>query len=279
MTFPGDFGTDGGSLRSVLVSLGYGVLGGLLTGAVALVVLNLSAPVQTALYEVFYLRVGPGEATVTAILGQFLLAVVCGLVVAMTAASWLHARRQNLPAVGVATIGLGGLLLVYLFIAAFRVEAALATLVVLTMGLVGVPLLLRYRYGVRSGSVPAVVGSIPVILALLLLAGIGVGWGWGYVMTAEEVPDDAVTGPVADFDTIPGVRDDILVDGDCAERDGHRRCRLQLRGYEHAETAVRFMDRHGTRCPAHSAPRDFSEAFYAEHNGTFYRVTCSPHGD
>lgn len=279
MILPGGPESDGGRLHAILVSLGYAVLGATLTGVVALVVLNATLSVQTAIYEVFYLRVGPADATVTAILGQFLLAIVCGLIVAMTVASWLNTRRENLPVVGRATIGLATLLLVYLLIILLRVPAQLAVLTVLGIGLLGVPLLLRYRYGIRSGSVPAVIGSIPVILVLLLLAGIGAGWGWGYVMTAEEVPSAEVEGPVADFDTVPAVRDDLLGAGDCEEVDGHQRCRLQLRGYDHDVTAVRFMDRSGIRCPAQTASGGTSASFFAEHDGTYYRVTCSSHGD
>lgn len=116
-------------------------------------------------------------------------------------------------------------------------------------------------------------------MVLLLLAGFGIGWGWGYVMVAEEVEPASVDGEVADFDAVPSVRDDLLGSGDCAELDGRQRCRLQLRGYAHAETATRFMDRHGVRCPAQSTTGVESDAFYARHNGTMYRVTCSPHGD
>lgn len=279
MALPGASEERGRRFRSVLVSVGHAILGAFITGVVALLVLNATLSFQTAIYDVYYLRMGPAAATETAILGHFLLASVCGVVIAMTVASWLNSRRQNLRAIGVATVVLGGIVLVYFGLAVLGVRAALATLVVLGVGLLAVPLLLRYRYEVRSGSVPAVVGSVPVIVVFLLLAGIGVGWGWGYVMTAEEVPQSSVDGPVADFDVVPTVRDDLLEHGECAERDGRTRCRLQLRGYAHAETAVGFMDRHGVRCPAQSDSGGQPGSFYASHDGTIYRVSCTPHGD
>ena len=88
------------------------------------------------IYELFYLQVGPSEATETAILTYF---IVGGIV------------------------GLAGL------------AAFLTALLVLAIGLVGVPLALRFRCGVRSGGVPAFVGGIPVIVPLLLVAGFGLG--------------------------------------------------------------------------------------------------------
>lgn len=54
-----DGGLSGVTLRQVGVVVGYGVLGVVVTAAVALVVLNLVNPVQAVVYDLFYLRLGP----------------------------------------------------------------------------------------------------------------------------------------------------------------------------------------------------------------------------
>lgn len=266
-------------LRLVAVTVGYVLLGAVVTGAVALVVLNVTLHLQTEIYHVFYLRVGPGDATVAAILGQFLFASFTGVVVAMAVAEWLNDSEQKWRGVGGGAMALLSLLAISGVLVFLGLPIELTVLGVLAVGFLGILVLLRYRYGIRSGSVPAVLGSIPVVMLILLLAGFGIGWGWGYVMVAEEVPQASVDGPVADFDAVPTVRDDLLLRGDCVERDGRTRCRLQLRGYAHAETAVQWMDSHGVRCPAQSASGGDSGAFYAKHDGTTYRVSCTPHGD
>lgn len=86
-------------------------------------------------------------------------------------------------------------------------------------------------------------------------------------------------GPVADFDGVPEVRDDLFV-GDCETTgEDRRRCHLQLRGYEHEQAAARFIARHSVRCPCQNTCSGEEDSFIAEHEGTYYRVTCSPHGD
>jgi hypothetical protein len=263
----------------VATALAYALLGGMLTATVGVLVLNVTTELQTVVYDLFYLRVGPGEASETAILVHFLAAAVAALSIAMVVGDLLSDRGANLREVGLAVTALVALLALFLGVALAGLAAFLTALAVLTAGLIGIPLTLHFYFGVESASVPAFVGGVPVVILLLVLAGFGLGWGWGYVMTASEVPHSTVKGPVADFDTVPQVRDDLLVDGDCQVRDGLRECRLQLRGYEHALPAVRFMDAHGIRCPAQSAADGRSGKFYAEYDGSLYEVTCSPHGD
>lgn len=85
----------------------------------------------------------------------------------------------------------------------------------------------------------------------------------------------------ADFDEVPEVRDDLFVSGDCeTDTEGRRVCRLYLRGYEYERTVVRFMARHGIRCPYQTTQSvEPAGSFVGQYNGTYYRVSCSPHGD
>jgi hypothetical protein len=257
--------------------LGLGMVG---TATVSLGVLYVAQPIQPVVYELFYLQVGPSEATETAILTHFLVGGIVGLAAPMLVGDYFSDRGANLHALANTVAAMLGLLVVFLLVALAGIAAFLTALLVLAVGLVGVPLALRFRCGVRSGGVPAFVGGIPVIVLLLLLAGFGLGWGWGYVMTAQEVPASTVDGSVADFDDVPEIRDDLLVTGDCATTtDDRRRCYLYLRLYDHERTAARFMARHGVRCPYQNGESGTSDAFVAEDDGTYYRVTCTPHGD
>ncbi|MFB6295018.1 MAG: hypothetical protein ABEI97_04615 [Candidatus Nanohaloarchaea archaeon] len=99
-------------------------------------------------------------------------------------------------------------------------------------------------------------------------------------MTAQEIPTSAVNGSAtASFNDVPQVRDDLFA-GDCSTGTNDRQvCRLYLRGYEHEAKAARFMARHGVRCPYQNAQTGRSDSFIATYNGSYYRVTCSPHGD
>jgi hypothetical protein len=267
------------TLRRVGMLLGYGLLGVVSTAAVALVVLNVMNPLQAVVYDVFYLRLGPSGATKAAILAHFMLGSVVGLGVTMLAAEYLDTRGENFRAVGAGFAGLLVLVFGFLVVALAGLAAFLTALIVLAVAFVGIPIALRFPFGVRSGALPAFVGGIPVVVLLLFLAGFGLGWGWGYVVTAEEVPSSSVEGATANFDEIPEVRDDLFA-GDCetTSADQHR-CTLQLRGYEHERTAASFLARHGGRCPYQNTPSSEADAFTAEHDGTYYRVTCSPHGD
>jgi len=268
------------ALRRAGTTLGYGLVGFAGTAVVALFALNVSVRVQRVVYDVFYLQVGPSEATETAIFAHFLLAAVLALSVATTVGDLIGDRGENRRALGVAMLGLFGAVGVFLVLSLAGLAAFLTALVVLVAALLAVPVWLRYRSGVRSGAVASFLGGVPVVLLLVMLAGFGVGWGWGYVVVAEEVPASSVNGSAAEFDEAPQVRDALLEEGDCETNgDGRRECRLSLRGYDHELTAVRFMARNGVRCPYQGSSSGRNDSFVAEHDGRYYRVSCSPHGD
>lgn len=268
------------TLKRIGTVAAYLVLGVVGTAAVALGLLYTLQPIQRVVYDAFYLQVGPSEATETAILTHFLVAGGTAISAVLLAGDYLSDRLNNRAAVAKAITVLLGLIVVFLLVALLELAAFLTAILVLTVAVLVVPLLLRYRYGMRSGGIPAFVGGIPVLLVLLLVTGFGLGWGWGYIMTAEEAPSSAVDGTAsADFDDVPQIRDDLFA-GDCSTgTDDRRVCRLYLRGYEHEARAARFMARHGVRCPYQNTQTGRSDSFIATHNGSYYRVTCSPHGD
>jgi predicted MFS family arabinose efflux permease len=134
-------------------------------------------PIQTVIYDLVYLWVGPSEATETAILTHFVTVGILGFSVAMLLGDYLSDRLAHREQILKATGGLVGLIVVFLGIALSGYAAFLTALLVLVVGFLGVPLLLRYRYDVRSGSVPAFLGGIPVLVLFLLLVGFGLGWG------------------------------------------------------------------------------------------------------
>lgn len=268
------------SLERIGKTVGYLVLGIVGTTAVALALLYALQPIQPVVYEAFYLQVGPSEATETAILTHFLVASVVALGAAMLAGDGLSDRLRHRPALAK---GIGAMVLLFvafLVVSLAGLAAFLTALFVVAGTALAVPVLLRYRYGVRSGGVTAFVGGVPVVVVLLLLAGFGIGWGWGYVMTAQEVPASTVNeSAAADFDDVPRIRDDLFA-ADCSTNTDDRRvCHLYLRGYEHEVRAARFMARHGIRCPYQNAQSGRSDSFVARDDGSYYRVACTPHGD
>ena len=267
------------TLKQIGVAGAYVLLGVVGTAATTLVALNVGQPLQPVIYGLFYLRVGPSEATETAIQTHALASGIIGLSVPLVVGDAISDRGANLPTLALGIAAMLALLLVFLVVALAGFAAFLTALIVLAIGLVGVPFVLRYREGVRSGGILAFVGGIPVIILLLLLAGFGLGWGWGYVVTAQEIPASSVDGSVADLDDAPQIRDDLLA-GDCStDTDGRRVCHMYLRGYEHEARAARYLARYGVRCPYQNATNGQRDAFVAEHEGTYYRITCSPHGD
>lgn len=269
------------SLSRLARTAGYLLLGAVVTVAVVLALLYATRPVQSLVYGAVYLQVGPSEATETAVLTHVVAASIVALGAATLAGDYASDRLANRVPIGRALGAMAGLILVFLAVALAGLAAFLTAIGVLAVGLVGVPLVLRYRAGVRSGAVPAFVGGIPVVVLVLLVVGVGLGWGWGYVMTAEEVPGPGDGTGVPTFDEVPEVRDELFDDGNCGTSvDGSRTCRLPLRGSEHETAAVRFMARHGVRCPYRNDGGDASaESFVARHDGTYYRVTCGSHGD
>lgn len=272
----------GETLRLIGRAPAFLLLGVIGTGGVALVLLNVTQPVQEMIYHTVYLQVGPSEATETAILTHFIGVGVAAISVPMLVGDYLSDRLAHRVAFTKGVAAMLGLLLVFLVVALAGLAAFLTAIIVLAGSFVAVPLLLRYRYGVRSGGIHAFVGGIPVLILFLLAVGFGPGWGWGYVMTAQEVPASSVNGTAAaDFDDVPAVRDDLFVSGDCeTDTEGRRVCRLYLHGYEHERAAAQFMARHAVRCPYQNAQTaGGSNTFLARHDGQYYRVTCSPHGD
>lgn len=272
------------SSKSTLVRAGtvvvYVVLGAAVTAGAALPLLYLIQPMQRVIYGLLYLQVGPGEATEAAILLHFLVASSVALALSLVAGDALSTGLENRTAIGAGVAGLAVLLVVFLVLSLFELAAFLTAVVVVGLGLVGIPVLLWFRFGVRSGGLQAFVGGVPVVVLLLLLAGFGLGWGWGYVMTAEKVPASSVDGAAASFDEEPEVARDLLEEGDCDAPDSARQtCFLELRGYEHELAAVRFMARHGVRCPYEGRGVDERSTFVARYEDSYYRVGCAPHGD
>lgn len=88
-----------------------------------------------------------------------------------------------------------------------------------------------------------------------------------------------MNGSTASLDDIPEVRDELFA-GDCETTTEDRQvCRMYLRGSDYEATAARFMAQNGVRCPYQNTYSSKGDAFIAEHDGTYYRITCSPHGD
>jgi type II secretory pathway component PulL len=97
--------------------LGYGVLGTVLTAATALATLYMAQPIQPVIYDLFYLQVGPSEATETAILTHFLIAGVAGLTLTMLPGDYLSDRGTNRRTLAWVVAALLGLFLVFLVVA------------------------------------------------------------------------------------------------------------------------------------------------------------------
>ncbi|MFB6295019.1 MAG: hypothetical protein ABEI97_04620, partial [Candidatus Nanohaloarchaea archaeon] len=163
------------TLKRIGTIAAYLVLGVVGTAAVALGLLYTLQPVQQVVYEVFYLQVGPSEATETAILTHFLLAGFTAIGAVLVAGDYLSDRLAHRTAMAKAIAVLPGFILVFLVVALLDLAAFLTAILVLAAAVVVIPVLLRYRYGVRSEGVPAFVGGIPVLILLLLLAGFGLG--------------------------------------------------------------------------------------------------------
>lgn len=265
--------------RRVGAVAGYLLLGAVGTAIAALVLLPLTQAVQRGIYGALYLHLGPSGATQTAILAHFLAVGVVAIAAPTIIGSYHSDRLAHGRALAAVLATMAGIVVAFLLVSLAGLAAFLTAVAALVVIAIGVPLLLRVGYGVRSGGLVAFVGGTPVLVLLLLLAGFGLGWGWGYDMTAEAVSNGAGP-PTADFDDVPAVRDDLFAPGNCETgADDRRVCHLSLRGYEHELQAARFMARHGVRCPYQNAPVEPPGSFVADHDGTDYRVTCEPHGD
>jgi hypothetical protein len=267
--------------RRVATTAALALLGLVGTAAVAFVLLPVTGSLQAPVYRAVYPALGPTDATFAATLAQFV--VVTAVAASAPALVAHHLAGGTVDARAVAA-ALGVALLAVVAAAALLLTGLVpveAGFVLAVAAFVAVAVVLRFRFGVRSGGVTALVGATPAVVLLLALAGFGLGWGWGYVVSAEAVPDSAVNGTaVADFDEVPDVRDDLFAADACEQRSEGRVCRLHLRGYEHERRAARFLARHGVRCPLANGGGSFEAAtFVAEHDGTLYRVGCHAHGD
>lgn len=275
------------SLKRIGTIAAYLLLGVIGTTATGLVLLYALEPLQAVIYNAVYLQMGPSEAFITAIITHFLVTSVIALSVSMLVGDYLSDRLAHRAALAKGTAAMLGLVLVFFLVPVTGLTAVLTALFLLPGAFVVVILLLRFRYGARSGGVPAFFGGIPLIIVLFFLFAMA-GWGWGYVITAEEVPASAVDGSAAaDFSTVPELRDDLVATDCSTDTNGRRVCRLrqheiqshteESRDYE--ARAARFMARHGVRCPYQTTQSGQSESFIATYNGSYYRVTCSRYGD
>lgn len=268
------------TLRTVGETIAYLLLGLAGTTVTGIALLSLTQGVQTAVYHAVYLQVGPSEATETAILTHFLAVAAVALSVPTFVADYVSDRLANARTLA---WGVGGLVVVLtaFFLAALGGAASFLTaLLAVFVAFLGVPFVLWYYFEVRSGGISAFVGGAPVVAFGLLLVGFGLGWGWGYTVVAHEVPDEtAANGPVADFEDAPAVQDDLFAASNC-ETDAEDRevCYLSLRGYEHEREAARVLAENGVRCPYGNDDGSGGEVF-VRHDGAYYRVTCTPHGD
>jgi hypothetical protein len=269
---------------ATLVRIGRGtayVLLGLLgTVAVAMVLLNVTTSLQRPVYDALYLRVGPSEATEAAVLVQFLVSGLVAVAVPLFVADYLHTGLANRDALLAVLVAFLGVLVAFAAVALAGLPSTPVAFLLLVLVLAGVPLLLRLRYGVRSGALPTFVGSIPAVVLLMLLAAFGLGWGWGYVVTAQEVPassvGDAAVGTLSDT---PAVEAALFSSSNCeTDADGFRACSLPLRGFEHERTAARSLADLGVRCPYQGTSRDGGSAV-VRHEDRYFEVRCSPHGD
>lgn len=261
-------------------ALGYAVGGFVLTALVGLLALPTTARLQGPVYDALYLRLGPSGATETAIFGHALVVAVGALAATAFAADAVSDRLAHRRALAAALGPMAVLVLAFLALAAARAGSVLTAIGLLAVGVGGVLLALRYRFGVRSAAIPAMAGGLPVVLVLVVLAAFGVGWGWGYAATAEQVPAEEAPEDPATFEDAPQFGADLLDPRRCETApDGTRECRLELRGYERERRAARFMAANGVRCPYSNAGGGARDSFVVGHDGEYYRISCVTHGD
>lgn len=268
------------TLRRVTRTAGYLLGGGVVTAVVALVVLYVGRPIQPAVYDAFYRHLGPSEATTVAILTHFLFAGTTAASVVLVGTDYVGDRLAHRGPVAKAIAVLVGCSVAFVSVVLLELGSFLLAVLGLAAALVAIPAVLWYRSGVGRASVFAFVGGIPVLVFLALMAGFGLGWGWGYTLTAQEVPASAADGTSAvDFQEAPQIRDDLFASDCSTGRDGRQVCQLSLRGYQREIRATRFLARHGVRCPYLEGSLRQSGSFVARSDTSYYRITCSPHGD
>lgn len=269
------------TLKRGALILGYGALGLIASVIVALGGMNLAQPVQEVIFHATYLQLGPSGATKTAIVTQmvgvgFLAAGIASMIGDGVSTRLAHDREIGLMMGTLVVFFLGFLALAFLGLASLPVAG-----IFFLVAAIGIPVLLWYRLQVRSGAVPAFLGAVPVLLLLLFLTGFGLGWGWGYTVFAEEVSASEVEGEVVNLENSPEIATDLFESGYCSEGgDGLETCYLELRGYDDEKRVIQFLSANGVRCPYENAPYpDAADSFLAQYEGSYYRVTCQPHGD
>jgi hypothetical protein len=277
------------TLETVARTAGH-LLGGTVgTLVVGLGLLRVLQPLQTPVFDAFYLAVGPWTAEVTATVLVFVLAGSLALALPTLLSVAVRTGTDDLQPLVVGLAVLVGVLVVGIATWSLAgLEVVLAAVLALVVVAVAVPAGL-YRVGTWPDGVAAYVGGLPVLVLLLAALAFGLGWGGGYYVVAEEVPaEDVDTSAAAAFSEAPELRDALLdpsqedIYANCAQDEGRRTCRLDLRGYDDEATAARFLDSHGVRCPYRNAPSRETpgdESFVAEADGTYYRVTCETYGD
>jgi hypothetical protein len=277
------------TLETVARTAGH-LLGGTVgTLVVGLGLLRVLQPLQTPVFDAFYLQVGPWTAEVTATVLVFVLAGSLALALPTLLSVAVRTGTDDLQPLVVGLAVLVGVLVVGIATWSLAgLEVVLAAVLALVVVAVAVPAGL-YRVGTWPDGVAAYVGGLPVLVLLLAALAFGLGWGGGYYVVAEEVPaEDVDTSAAAAFSEAPELRDALLdpsqedIYANCAQDEGRRTCRLDLRGYDDEATAARFLDSHGVRCPYRNAPSRETpgdESFVAEADGTYYRVTCETYGD
>ena len=248
------------------------------TAGLTVALLASGQPLQYPIYRAFYLVVGPWTATESATV----LVLIAGGVVAVglttVIADYLDSRGDRFrPILAGLSVGIAATLGGLVVSALLGLMGFLTPLVAAGVFVVAESLWLRRMAAWRP--LATFLGGVPALAFLLLVMGVGLGWGGGYDLVAEPVSDPEGE-PVADFDAVPAIRDDLF---GAAGYEDDGTSRLPLRGYAHEARVARWLDRHGTRCrflntrPGQAT--DEGGSFLALHDGTVYRVSCQTYGD
>jgi hypothetical protein len=270
---------DGLTLERVGTGAAYLLAGAVGTAAVAIALTPVVVPLQQAAYASVYAQLGPWRATEAAVI---LAGAIVGLLAVAVPTLLVTALRGKRAAVVPVLVAFGAAFGVSVFVVVFAavlgllgLPTAFAALVVATAAIGTV--LYYLETGIRA--IATFAGGVPVFALLILVLAVGLGWGGGYDLVATERPD--ATDAAADFEEAPAVRDDLLRAGNREGGDGEPATyRLPLRGYDGESRAARFLDAHGVRCPYLNANAgEEAGSFVAEHDGTYYRVTCVTYGD
>jgi hypothetical protein len=269
---------NGITLERVGTTTAYLLAGAIGTAVVAIALTPVAVPLQRAVYGSLQAQLGPWRATEAAVLLAGAIVGLVAIAVPTLVVTALRGQRGTIvPILAAFGAAFGVSVFVMMFVAVLGLlglPTALTVLVAAVAVLVAVP----YYLGTGVRPIATLAGGVPVFALLLLLLAVGLGWGGGYDLVAEERP--GATGPAAEFEEAPAVRDDLFREANREGGDGEPATyRLPLRGYEGASSAARFLDSHGVRCPYLNANTGPSDSFLAEHDGRYYRVSCVAYGD